>query len=222
MTERTDQTDSPSRLSRRGFLAAGAVGAGAIVVAACSSDDKTTTASSSSSSSTAAGSSSSTSGGGGGDAQIAMFAAGLETLAVDTYKAGLADATAGKLGAVPPAVAEFATTAMAHHKAAAEALAKAGGGGTPTVPADVKATVDTAFGKVTDVGGLAMLALELEEIAAATYLAVLPKLESQGAIDLVGSIMPIERQHVAILNFALGTYPVPETFATTEKSVAPG
>lgn len=219
MTERTDQTDSPTRLSRRGFLAAGAVGAGALVVAACSSDDKTTTASSSSSST--AGGSSSTSGGGGGDGKIAMFAAGLETLAVDTYKAGLDAATAGKLGAVPPAVAEFATTAMAHHKAAAEALAKAGGGGTPTVPADVKATVDAAFGKVTDIGGLAKLALELEEIASATYLAVLPKLESKAAIDLVGSILPIERQHVAILNFALGTYPVPETFATTEKSVAP-
>jgi hypothetical protein len=28
-------------------------------------------------------------------------------------------------------------------------------------------------------------------------------------------------QHVAILNFALGEYPVPDTFATTDKAVSP-
>lgn len=223
MTEPTTdiEGEAPSGMSRRGFfLAGGAVAAGA-VLAACSSDSKSTTTSGSSGStkSTSAGSSSSANA--AGDGTIAMFAAGLELLAVQTYKAGLDAATAGKLGAVPPAVAEFATTAMSHHQSASDALAKAGGGGTPQVPAAVKTTVDTAFAKVTDIAGLAGLALELELIAAATYLDVLPKLQSKAAVDLVGSILPIERQHAAILTFALGQYPIPDTFATTEKSVAP-
>lgn len=50
---------------------------------------------------------------------------------------------------------------------------------------------------------------------------MLPKLTSKAAIDLVGSILPIERQHAAILHFALGEYPVPDTFATTDDSLAP-
>jgi len=209
-------------LTRRRFFMASGVAAAGVVVAACSSDSKTgTAASTSASAGSTLSSASSSSASGGGDGAIAMFGAGLELLAVQTYKAGLAAATKGSLGAVPPAVAEFATTAMAHHQAASDALAKAGGGGTPVVPADVKKTVDAAFAKVTDIAGLANLALELELIAASTYLDVLPKLTTKPAIDLVGSILPIERQHAAILYFALGQYPVPETFATTDKSVAP-
>lgn len=219
MTESTEIDEGRSfRLSRRGFFAVGGGVAAAAVLAACGSDDDDTASSTSTTSGSDTTSPDSTA---SGDGAIAMFGAGLELLAVQTYKAGLDAATAGKLGAVPPAVAEFATTAMAHHQAASDALAKAGGGGTPTVPSDVKATVDEAFGKVTDIPGLAKLALELELIAAATYLDVLPKLTSKGAIDLVGSILPIERQHAAILHFALGEYPVPDTFATTDKSVAP-
>ena len=118
-------------------------------------------------------------------------------------------------------MAEFATTAMAHHQAASDALAEAAGGITPTVPADIEATVNAAFAEVTDVTGLAELALDLETKAAATYLEVLPKLQSPDAIDLVGSILPIERQHAAILLFVLGEYPVPDTFATPDASLAP-
>jgi hypothetical protein len=215
---------APAGLSRRRFFAVGGAVAAAVAVAACGSDAKDPTAASSTSSATTGAASSSASSSpadGGGDGAIAMFGAGLELLAVQTYKAGLDAATAGKLGAVPPAVAEFATTAMAHHQAASDALVKAGGGGKATVPADVKAKVDAAFAKVTDIPGLANLALDLELTAAATYLDVLPKLTTKPAIDLVGSILPIERQHAAILSFALGQYPVPETFATTDKSVAP-
>ncbi|HEV8116275.1 MAG TPA: ferritin-like domain-containing protein, partial [Acidimicrobiales bacterium] len=159
--------------------------------------------------------------GGGGDADIATFAAGLELLAAQTYTAALEAATSGALGEVPPAVAEFATVAQAHHQAYSDALAAAAGGITPEVPADIKATVDAAFAEVTDIAGLARLALTLELQAAATYLEVLPALESKAAIDLVGSILPIERQHAAILHFALGEYPVPDVFATTDDSLAP-
>lgn len=217
----TDLTDTPIDAapegslpghSRRGFFAlSGALGAG-LVVAACS-DDKNDDAGSTS---TSAGDTAPAD-----DVAIATFAAGLETLATNTYKAALDAAGAGTLGAVPPAVAEFATTAMAHHQAAADALAAAAGGITPVVPTDIEATVNAAFAKVTDVTGLAELALDLENKAAATYLDVLPKLQSKPAIDLVGSILPIERQHAAVLLFVLGRYPVPDTFATSELSLAP-
>ena len=51
-----------------------------------------------------------------------MLAASLEVLAVNTYGAALDAATSGALGDVPPAVAEFVTTAQAHHQAHLDAL----------------------------------------------------------------------------------------------------
>ncbi len=226
MTDQLDTQDdlvpvAPSAPSRRKFFAIGGAIAAGAVVAACGSDDDeggsdTTTAQGEDKEETTT-----TEEPGGGDAAIANFAAGLELLAAQTYTAALDAAGRNALGEVPPAVAEFATTAQAHHQAASDALAAAAGGITPEVPADIKATVDAAFAEVTDIAGLARLALTLELQAAATYLEVLPALESKAAIDLVGSILPIERQHAAILHFALGEYPVPDVFATTDDSLAP-
>lgn len=223
MTDQMDiQHDSaplnPATPSRRRFFAVGGAMAAGAVLVACGSDDEGGSATTTSGDS---GETTTTAKEGGGDAAIATFAAGLELLAAQTYTAALDAARSGALGEVPPAVADFATTAQAHHQAASDALAEAAGGITPEVPADIKATVDEAFGQVTDVAGLAKLALSLELQAAATYLDVLPKLETKPAIDLVGSILPIERQHAAILHFALGEYPVPDTFATTDDSLAP-
>ncbi len=224
----TDQLDNqpevisgaPAAPDRRRFFAVGgSLAAGAVLVACGSTDDSGSTTTTSGGNDDDA--TTTTKGDGGGDAAIATFGAGLELLAAQTYTAGLEAATSGALGDVPPAVAEFATTAQAHHQAASDALAEAAGGITPEVPADIKAAVDEAFAEVKDVAGLAKLALQLELQAAATYLEVLPKLQSKAAIDLVGSILPIERQHAAILHFALGEYPVPDTFATTDDSLAP-
>lgn len=222
MTDLTDLDETTADASpaavparRRFFALAGAAGIG-LALAACGDDDDT------GGTATTRGGSDDTSGGsGGGDADVATFAAGLELLAANTYKAGLDAATSGALGDVPPAVAEFATTAMAHHQAASDALAQAAGGITPTVPTDIEASVNDEFAKVTDVVGLAKLARTLELQAAATYLDVLPNLQSTDAINLVGSILPIERQHAAILTFVLGEYPVPDTFATADESLAP-
>lgn len=226
MTDQMDIQDdlvpvAPPAPSRRKFFAIGGAIAAGAVVAACGSDDDeggdttTTEGEEGEETTTTEGEEAS------GDAAIATFGAGLELLAAQTYTAALEAATSGALGEVPPAVAEFATTAQAHHQAASDALAEAAGGITAEVDPDIKATVDAAFAEVTDIAGLARLALTLELQAAATYLEVLPALESKAAIDLVGSIMPIERQHAAILHFALGEYPVPDVFATTDDSLAP-
>ncbi|PZS19631.1 MAG: hypothetical protein DLM54_06630 [Acidimicrobiales bacterium] len=200
--------------SRRTFLMGSGVVVGGVALAACGSSKK------SSSTTTTSGGSSTTGAAGGafsGDAEVAATAASLENLAVAAYTMGLAAATAGKLGAVPPAVATFAMTAKAQHTAHAGAFnAVVTAAGKPMVtkpdPAVLPA-VQTAFGKVTNVTGLAMLALELENEAANTYLSDLGMdLKSSQLIGALATIQPVERMHVSILYFVLGQYPVPETF----------
>ena len=221
----THTSDGPTQrgFSRRRLLVGGAAGAAAVVLAACSDDKSTTTAAGGSTSSTTSDSSSTTSGAAAGDSAIATLAAGLEVLAVSTYKSALDAATAGKLGAVPPAVATYVKTAMGHHQEHLDAwnkvISTAGGTEITTPNAKLKPTVDAQFAKVTDVTGVANLALMLEQIAAQTYLAALPKLQSSEARTLACSIQTVDQQHQAILLFALGKYPVPEVFQKTDMAV---
>lgn len=159
------------------------------------------------------------------DLPLAEFAAGLEVLAVDTYKRTTAAAAAGRLGDVPPAVTEFITTVQGHHQAALNQwnLALSMGGEQPvTTPnADLQSTVDAALRQVKDVVGAAKLALMLEDVASATYLEAIPKLQSPEGIGLAASIQPVDMQHAAVLHLVLGEYPVPDVFAKTDMSVAP-
>jgi len=202
--------------SRRKFLLGTGAVMGAVVLAACSSSS-----SSSSGSSGASAATPTTEGPLTGDLAVAALGASLENLAVATYQAGLNAATAGKLGAVPPAVATFATTAQSQHKDHAAAwnaiLTSAGKSSVSGVDTTVNTgVIQPAFAKVTTIVELAQLALALETVAAATYLnGIQNALTSTGAIQTAGSIQPVEMQHVAILNFVLGTYPVPNSFAST-------
>jgi Ferritin-like domain len=205
--------------SRRGFLAGAGIALGGLVIAACggssSKDSSSTTKAAASGSGSGSGSKLS------GDLAVAALATSLENLAVATYQAGIDAATAGKLGSVPPAVVTFAQTAQQQHRDHAAAwnaiLAGAGKPKVMGVDSTVKTSViDPAFAKVTDVGGLAKLALQLEDVAAATYLESIGVLESPGGIKTSASIQPVEMQHAAILNFVLGQYPVPMSFASTD------
>ena len=245
----SDLTTNP--VSRRSLLAGAAfIGAG-LVASACGSSTKTATTSAAgtpttsgatpttgastapstgaSTAPTTGASTAPTTGGtatagGSVDIKVANLAAGLEVLAVGTYKAALDAATAGKLGTVPPAVGQFVTTAMAQHQMQLDAWNKVitGAGGTAvTQPnATLKPTVDTAFAAVKDVTGAAKLALMLEEIAAATYLSAQDVLTDKAAIMLAGSIQIIDAQHAAILHFVLGEYPVPDVFAKKDLAAA--
>ena len=151
-----------------------------------------------------------------GDLAVVALAAALENLAVATYGAGISAATAGKLGAVPPAVVTFAQTAQKQHMDHATAwngvLTGAGKQAVSGVDLTVKKDVDTQFAQVKDVGGLAKLALGLEDAAAATYLAAIDVVKSPAGIQTAATIEPVELQHAAILNFLLGQYPVPNSF----------
>jgi hypothetical protein len=158
------------------------------------------------------------------DLDVAMLAASLEVLAVGTYTAALDAATTGALGEVPPAVAEFVTVAMAQHQEQLDAwngvITGAGGEAVTEPNATLKPTVDDAFAKVTDVTGAAELALMLEQIAAATYLNAQNVLTDKDAIMLAGSIQIIDAQHVSILLYVLGEYPVPDVFAKVDMAAA--
>jgi hypothetical protein len=160
-----------------------------------------------------------------GDLAVVALAAALENLAVGTYQAGIDAATAGKLGAVPPAVVEFATTAQAQHKDHARAwngvLTGAGKKAVTGVDLTVKEGVDAEFAKVTDVAGLAKLALTLEDVAAQTYLGAIDVVKSPAGIKTAATIEPVELQHSAILNFILGNYPVPDAFTPTSEARPP-
>lgn len=154
-----------------------------------------------------------------GDLAVVALAASLENLAVGTYQAGIDAANKGSLGDVPPAVVTFAQTAQSQHRDHAAAwngvLTGAGKKAVSGVDLTVKTSVDKAFAGVTDVPGLAKLALDLENAAAATYLAAISAVKSPAGIKTAASIQPVELQHAAILYFLLGQYPVPDAFAKT-------
>jgi hypothetical protein len=160
-----------------------------------------------------------------GDLAVAAVAASLENLAVFAYNAGITAATAGKLGAVPPAVANFATTVKGQHQQHADAwnsVLKSKGKAAVTVTnPKLTPTVQSDFAKVTDVTGLAQLALTLETIAAQTYQAETAMLKSTSAIGLSSSIQPVEMQHIAILYYVLGKYPGAQTASGTPLAFNP-
>jgi hypothetical protein len=160
-----------------------------------------------------------------GDLAVAAVAASLENLAVFAYSAGLTAATQGKLGTVPPAVATFATTVKGQHQQHADAwnaVLKSNGKAAVTVTnPTLTPTVQSDFAKVTDITGLAQLAVTLETIAAQTYQAETSKLKSSAAIQLSSSIQPVEMQHIAILYYVLGMYPGTQTASGTPLAFNP-
>jgi hypothetical protein len=205
-----NQWNERSRTSRRGFLIGAGALAGGAVLAACSSGSSSPTT-------TAGSSGAATSNRLTGDLAVAALAASLENLAVAAYGDVLSAATAGKLGAVPPAVGTFATTVKRQHTQHAQAWNSAivaAGHSAIIKPDPVLVPVVTKdFAKVTNVTGAAKLALMLEDIAAATYLSAVSAVKATSSVKVAASIQPVEMQHAAILNFILGQYPVPNAFS---------
>jgi len=160
-----------------------------------------------------------------GDLAVAAVAASLENLAVYAYNAGITAALAGKLGAVPPAVKQFAVTVKGQHTQHAAAwngvLTSAGKKKVTVTNPKLTPTVQADFAKVTDITGLAQLALTLETVAAQTYQAETSMLKSSAAIGLSSSIQPVEMQHIAILYYVLGEYPGSQSTSGTPLAFNP-
>lgn len=204
-------------LARRRFLVGAGASAAMLALAACGGKSEIDAAAPSPSPS---GSGTYT-----GDLRIVALAVALENQAVGAYDAALKAATAGKLGTVPPAFTNFAQTAMAQHKDHADAwnavLESSGKPRITDVPLSNQPTVTAALGKVTDVPGVAKLALQLEDQAAQTYVFATFNVKSAGGINTAATIAPVEAMHASILHYVLGQYPVPDTFIGTDKAASP-
>jgi hypothetical protein len=152
-------------------------------------------------------------------------AASVEVLAVDAYTTVREAGTTAGFGDLPPAIAQYVDTALDHHQVALGAwnavLVAAGRPAITVAPVDLASAISEQLGAVTDGAGAARVASGLEGLVAATYLDALGKLVSEPAIRLAGSIMSVDRQHISLLLFAIGEYPVPETFATAESAYVP-
>jgi len=219
LTETAIDAANNSNFGRRKFIFGAGLTAAAVALAACAGDDKNDV----------------NAGGGddeggdipAGDLDILAFATGLELLAVGTYQAALDAATSGALGDIPPAGAEFVQTALNQHQEIADALngvlTGAGREEVTEANADVKAAVvDPAFAAAKNFGDAANLARTLEIAASATYLkAVQSQLTAKPIIRTAAGIQSTGQQRVAILNYVLGDYPIPDTFQKTDAAIAP-
>ncbi len=160
-----------------------------------------------------------------GDARNLAVDASIENLAIFAYTQGIVAAKAGHLGKVPPAVPVFAETALSQHKAHAAAfnsVLTAAGLKAVSVPDPVLTPkVKQAFAKVTDVTGLAELALLLENVAAQSYQDDVASLSSKHARATTASIQPVEMTHAAVLYFVLGKYPGIQTSSGTPLAFNP-
>jgi hypothetical protein len=160
------------------------------------------------------------------DADVATIEAlaSVEVLAVHAYTAARNAATSGLLGAVPPAIARYLDLALLHHHVHLDAwnaaLVRAGRPAVGLAPAGLAADVDGQLAVTTDAAGAMSVVLTVERIAAATYLDAVGKLVSDSAILFAGSVLSIDEQHISVLLFALGQYPVPEAFASAELAYA--
>lgn len=220
--EWAEQDRAITRLSatRRNFLRGGLVTAGAlgggVLVAACGSDTVVPAGTAGSNSSTTSQSV---------DLTVARLAASLEVLAIGTYQTVLDAAGKGALGAVPPAIGTFVTTAKAQHTDHANAwnsaLTGAGQQAQTAPDPHYKKVVDAALPTVKSVVDAARLALTLETVAVQTYTAGSALVTDKKNRLVALTIAPVEAQHIAILNYVLGQYPVPDSFIKTDMAASP-
>lgn len=199
-----------SGLSRRRFLGASAIAAGAGVLAtACTAADDDSRVSAPAD-----------------DLDTASIAAGVEQLAFDTYTVAGRMILDGELGAaIPPAVATFLATATGHHHQALNSWNKVlVDAGRPEVTAPreaLRTVVDLATARLTDIPGVALLGLRLEDYAAQTYQKAISTLKSTESVTLAAQITVVSHQRQAILRYLLGLYPVGRGTATDPIDFAP-
>ena len=144
----------------------------------------------------------------GTDVQVLQTASGIEVLAISTYKTALGLPYIGGSSA-NPVIKAFATTTMQQHTdhlAAFQAATTALGGTKQTKPdpafVPVVNTAVTSITKASPSAGALMviaLALELENIAAETYVNNMSLLSDANAKKVTASIMGVEAQHVSTL-----------------------
>ena len=147
----------------------------------------------------------------GTDVQVLRTASSIEVLAVSTYKTALALPYIGG-GEANSFLKQFAKTTMLQHSDHLDAFQAAttalGGAKQDKADPALATVVDAAvksLGKASAAQGplqVVALALELENIAAETYVNNMSLLSSASAKKVTASVMGVEAQHVAILRAA--------------------
>jgi hypothetical protein len=142
------------------------------------------------------------------DVQMLQTAASIEVLAVNTYKTALTLPYIGG-SAANPVISKFASVTMGQHSqhlAAFNGALKKMGAKTQNQPDPafvpvVNKAVAALNGASAEQGsaGVVSLALELENIAAETYVNDVPNMKSKTNKALMASIMGIEAQHASVL-----------------------
>ncbi len=152
-----------------------------------------------------------------GEFRMVALAAALENQAVSFYRALLAAARAGKLGAPSPALTSLAQACVTQHAEHAESWnAVLRSGHKPVIsgiPLVTHASVMTALRSASTAGAAVALAYRLESQAALTYVSAAGLLTSADGIAAAASIAPVEAMHAATLRFIGGEDPVPASFA---------
>lgn len=193
---------------RGGLVTAGAIGGGALLAACGGGSASTPTAAATAR----------------GDLKVAQLAASLEVLAVNTYNTALTAAGKGSFGAVPPAFATFASTARSQHQDHENgwnaALQKVGLQAQTMPDPKYNQIVNNALPGLKTIADVANLALTLETVAVETYTFGASAVTAKANRAVALTIAPVEAQHVAILNFVLGTYPIPNSFIMTDKAAS--
>lgn len=202
-------------MSRRRVLMAGGMAVVGGGVAACSAGSGSSAPAPATTDTTSPGS-----GQPADDLAFAGLAAAIENLLAGTYQSALEAAGDGKLGTVPASVTTLIKTMQSHHRDHAAAWnAILTGAGLPAVTgvdATVQASItQPALASLRSVSALALLAVELEGIASATYLeAVQAGLSTTGALQTAIAIQPVEMQHLAVIELLVSTTPVAGSFAS--------
>lgn len=160
------------------------------------------------------------------DLDALEFAAGLEVVTEAAYRKTLAELAAGRLGEIPAAGSELFQSAATQHGlclAAINQLLK-GEGRDSVENGNIEFETSVVTPALTEAKGwppVASLARTLETALAATYLqAIHSTLQSPAALRLAGGIQATGQKRVAVLNFLLGEYPVPDTFQKTDAAIA--
>lgn len=134
------------------------------------------------------------------DIQILQTASSLERLAVNTYEAALGLPFIADGNATVVAFAE--TTMMQHdeHRQGFQAMTETMGAPVQDEPNPVfQQVVDDAVPTLAGPLDVVVLAAALEKVATDTYLKDLQILEDTATMELMGSVMGVEAQHLAVL-----------------------
>ncbi len=204
-------------LNRRKFMQIGGITvATAAVFAACGSDN--TKSADGGTTTTAA------SGGAGdakGDITILRTASSLEVLAVDVYQKAI-DSGLVKTAAIADAAKLFQSQHKEHAALFQGATKKMGGTAMEEANPVVLQSLQGPIAALKDENGVVMLALMLEQAAAATYQSTVGAFKDVTLNQAAMSVGGVEARHVAVLSSVLKQPAAPKAFQTTDGAVAPG